>query len=327
MLACLEPWYLARFPGFSGSLLAIPDRLGYLRWLSRGDRSMQKYTMGIVIAAALLGLPRPPADAADVGAGQEPKSRRSVERMDFGKTPDGTPVELYVLSNGRITAKVMTYGGIITELLVPDRQGKTADVVLGFDTLDGLPGQEPAFRRDHRPGRQPDRQGVLHPRRPRIQAGREQRPEYLARRPEGVRQGRLEGRGRLGARRTGGQADLHEPRRRGGLPGQPLGRRHLYRDARRRAPDRLHRHDRQGHAGQPDESQLLQPGRPRLGDDPRPRADPGRRPVHPRRRDVDPDRRARAGPRHAAGLHVADGHRRPIWARSRRIRSDTTTTT
>lgn len=65
--------------------------------------------------------------------------------MDFGKTPDGTPVELYVLTNGRVTAKVMTYGGIITELLVPDRAGKTADVVLGFDSLDGYIAKNPHF--------------------------------------------------------------------------------------------------------------------------------------------------------------------------------------
>jgi aldose 1-epimerase len=97
----------------------------------------------IVLVAALLGVPHLPA--AEAGAGQEAKSRRSVERMDFGKTPDGTPVELYVLSNGRVTVKVMTYGGIITELHVPDREGKMADVVLGFDTLDGYIAKNPHF--------------------------------------------------------------------------------------------------------------------------------------------------------------------------------------
>jgi aldose 1-epimerase len=106
---------------------------------------MRKYTKWIGLAAMLLAMPRPSAAAAGVGAAQDPKSRRSVERMDFGKTPDGTPVELYVLSNGRITAKVMTYGGIITELHVPDRQGKTADVVLGFDTLDPYLAKNPHF--------------------------------------------------------------------------------------------------------------------------------------------------------------------------------------
>ncbi len=97
----------------------------------------------IIIVAALLGMPQPPT--AEAGAGQAAGSRRSVEKMEFGKTPDGTPVELYVLSNGRVTAKVMTYGGIVTELHVPDREGKIADVVLGFDTLDGYIAKNPHF--------------------------------------------------------------------------------------------------------------------------------------------------------------------------------------
>jgi aldose 1-epimerase len=106
---------------------------------------MPKLTRWIVLVAAMLGMPRPPADAGEIRAGEDPKSRRSVERMDFGKTPDGTPVELYELTNGRITAKVMTYGGIVTELNVPDRQGNAADVVLGFETLDAYIARNPHF--------------------------------------------------------------------------------------------------------------------------------------------------------------------------------------
>lgn len=68
-----------------------------------------------------------------------------VSRMDFGKTPDGTPVEIYTLTNGKITAKVMTYGAILTELVVPDRDGKPGDVVLGFDDLKGYLAGHPYF--------------------------------------------------------------------------------------------------------------------------------------------------------------------------------------
>ena len=78
-------------------------------------------------------------------AGDAPKSQGRVERMDFGKTPEGTPVELYVLTNGRVTAKVMTYGATLTELLVPDRNGKAADVVLGFENLAGYLAGHPYF--------------------------------------------------------------------------------------------------------------------------------------------------------------------------------------
>jgi aldose 1-epimerase len=65
--------------------------------------------------------------------------------MDFGKTPDGTPVELYALKNGKITVKVMTYGAIVTEIDAPDRVGKEGDVVLGFDSLQGYLGTHPYF--------------------------------------------------------------------------------------------------------------------------------------------------------------------------------------
>lgn len=106
---------------------------------------MRNFTTRVVCAAMMMGMSGLSGGAGAVRAGQDAQSRRSVERMDFGKTPDGTPVELYTLSNGRITAKVITYGGIITELHVPDRQGKTADVVLGFDTLEPYLTRSPHF--------------------------------------------------------------------------------------------------------------------------------------------------------------------------------------
>lgn len=63
----------------------------------------------------------------------------------FGKTADGTSVEQYVMTNGALTAKVITYGAIVTELNVPDRHGKSANVVLGFDDLEGYLGGHPYF--------------------------------------------------------------------------------------------------------------------------------------------------------------------------------------
>jgi aldose 1-epimerase len=62
----------------------------------------------------------------------------SITKSDFGKTPDGQAVELYTLHNSKgAEADIMTYGGIVQKLVVPDRSGKMADVVLGFDSLDG----------------------------------------------------------------------------------------------------------------------------------------------------------------------------------------------
>lgn len=56
----------------------------------------------------------------------------------FGKTSQGQDVELFTLTNGKgLTAKVMTRGATLVQLHVPDADGKTADVVLGFDDVTG----------------------------------------------------------------------------------------------------------------------------------------------------------------------------------------------
>ena len=52
-------------------------------------------------------------------------------------TADGQPVDLYTLQDGKITVKILTYGGIVQSIEAPDRNGKTANIVLGFDGLDG----------------------------------------------------------------------------------------------------------------------------------------------------------------------------------------------
>ena len=71
-----------------------------------------------------------------------------VSKQPFGKTPDGTQVDIYTLKSGKIEARVITYGGILQSLKVPDKGGKSADVVLGFDSIDGYTGgakPNPAF--------------------------------------------------------------------------------------------------------------------------------------------------------------------------------------
>ncbi len=61
----------------------------------------------------------------------------SVTKSSFGTLPDGTPVDLYTLKNDHgIAVKIMTYGAIMTSVVVPDRHGKPGEVQLGFDTLD-----------------------------------------------------------------------------------------------------------------------------------------------------------------------------------------------
>ncbi len=73
-------------------------------------------------------------------------ARRGVSQAPFGKTKDGKAVELYTMTNSHgVQVRAMTYGGIITSIKVPDRSGAMADVVLGFDTLDGYLTDPPYF--------------------------------------------------------------------------------------------------------------------------------------------------------------------------------------
>ena len=61
-----------------------------------------------------------------------------IQKESFGKLPDGKEVDLYTLSNDNgVEAKIANYGGIITSLKTPDKQGHFADIVLGHDNLDG----------------------------------------------------------------------------------------------------------------------------------------------------------------------------------------------
>jgi aldose 1-epimerase len=70
-------------------------------------------------------------------AGATPQTSSTVKKP-FGKTPDGQPVDLYVLTNkGGAEASITNYGGAVVSLKVPDRNGKLADVVLGYDTAEG----------------------------------------------------------------------------------------------------------------------------------------------------------------------------------------------
>ena len=59
-----------------------------------------------------------------------------LQRSLFGTTPEGVPVERYVLTNAHgLRATIITYGAAIVSLSVPDRDGRMADVVLGYDSL------------------------------------------------------------------------------------------------------------------------------------------------------------------------------------------------
>ncbi|MGD0539724.1 MAG: aldose epimerase family protein [Verrucomicrobiota bacterium] len=93
---------------------------------------MKSSVCSILATAALLA-----AASSVAAASATPTMKASVHKSEFGKLPDGTVIRQFTLTNARgVTAKVITYGAILTELDVPDRNGRAGDVVLGFDNLD-----------------------------------------------------------------------------------------------------------------------------------------------------------------------------------------------
>ena len=61
-----------------------------------------------------------------------------IEKESFGKTKDGEAVFRYSLRNSRgMCVRILSYGCVIQSILVPDRDGRATDVVLGYDDLSG----------------------------------------------------------------------------------------------------------------------------------------------------------------------------------------------
>ena len=84
------------------------------------------------------------SNARGAGEGQAPKP--GVSKQPFGTTREGTAVELLTLVNARgMEVGITTYGAMVVSLRVPDRNGTFADVVHGFDSLDGYLKGHPYF--------------------------------------------------------------------------------------------------------------------------------------------------------------------------------------
>ena len=95
--------------------------------------------LALVAFTALVALPL-------VAAAAPPGTGPAFEEAPFGKTADGAAVTKYTLANRNgVRVGVMTYGGTVTNFDAPDRAGKFADVVLGFDDLKGYLDASPYF--------------------------------------------------------------------------------------------------------------------------------------------------------------------------------------
>jgi aldose 1-epimerase len=94
-------------------------------------------TLVLGAAAALLMATLPATALA-----QEP----GITVADFGTTADGVAVEEYTLTNGNgMQVSILTYGGTLRQVMVPDRDGNFANVNLGFDNMADYEAMSPYF--------------------------------------------------------------------------------------------------------------------------------------------------------------------------------------
>ncbi|WP_399884601.1 aldose epimerase family protein [Streptomyces sp. BBFR51] len=94
----------------------------------------------VIASAAAAGIA-----AATVGGTAHATGGRKPVKELFGKLADGTKVYRWSLENGGTRMKVLSYGGVVQSLEIPDRRGHHENVSLGFDNLDDYVARSPHF--------------------------------------------------------------------------------------------------------------------------------------------------------------------------------------
>ncbi|MFB8771263.1 aldose epimerase family protein [Streptomyces broussonetiae] len=93
----------------------------------------------VIAGAAAAGI-----TAATTGGTAHAKGGGPTKSL-FGKLADGTKVHRWSLANGGTRMQVLSYGGIVQSLEIPDRRGRYANVSLGFDTIEEYVASSPYF--------------------------------------------------------------------------------------------------------------------------------------------------------------------------------------
>src|SRR5688572_6749283 len=116
-------WAAGALPSPPGGLSCTPSRPSTATQEPPMSRSpVIRCTLAAVLAAA---------------ATSTAPAQGDISQKPYGKTKDGKEATLYTLTNAKgMRAEITNYGGIVAVLTAPDRDGKFADVVLGFDKLD-----------------------------------------------------------------------------------------------------------------------------------------------------------------------------------------------
>ncbi|MBT6162041.1 galactose mutarotase [Flavobacteriaceae bacterium] len=112
-------------------------------------KKLSTYVLGITLLGSLSlsiqckGGEKKSNATAEKGATTAPVS---IQKSAYGTTPEGEKVEHYLLKNNAgMEVGIITYGGRITSLSVPDNKGTSANVVLNFESLEGYLNENPYF--------------------------------------------------------------------------------------------------------------------------------------------------------------------------------------
>ena len=262
--------------------------------------------------------------AAGIAVAQQPKAKTgpAFEQETYGKMPDRegqerqdrpraeTVTQYTLINKNNVVVKCIEYGAIITEIHVPDKDGKFADVALGFDKLDGYLKGHPYFGANA--GRCANRiaKGKFTLDGKEYTLATNNGPNHLHGGKEGFDKKCWKGEPFLGATGPGVKFTYTSPDGEEGYPGKLVGDRHLHPDRQQRARDRLPGDDRQADDLQPRPPQLLQPRRAQQRRHPRTTsAEIAGEELHPDRRHAHPDGQDRAGGGHAVRLHQAEADR------------------
>ncbi len=109
-----------------------PQREVHRPWLVKAA-----WPLNILFCLAAAGL---------IGCASAPSGSMQIARRPFGQTSDGKEVYLFSLRNAKgAEALISNYGGLVTSLRMPDRNGKLGDVVLGYDNLAAYIKETPYF--------------------------------------------------------------------------------------------------------------------------------------------------------------------------------------
>ncbi|MFD7505075.1 aldose epimerase family protein [Streptomyces sp. NPDC059850] len=99
----------------------------------------------ITAAAAAAGVAAAGPAYASPGGASGTSGRERAVKEHFGTLADGTKVDRWTIENGRTRLSVLSYGGVVQSLEIPDRHGRRANVSLGFTDLDAYVASSPYF--------------------------------------------------------------------------------------------------------------------------------------------------------------------------------------